>query len=87
MTTQLQAFRLDDGPCDGEIAELPPDGYDVWRSVHAPDNDQVLYASYQRDGAVFRYDGRTVTMPELAALCSEHASEVKLHIDSREYER
>lgn len=82
----LRAFRLLGGPCDGHIAELPPDGFDeTWRCHDA--SGVTSYSEYRRDGAVFRYAGRTVTMHELAALLTEHEASATIHADSREYER
>lgn len=79
----LEAFRLVGGPCDGEIAELPPDGFDfTWRCTPS-----FTYAEYKRDGFVFRFAGREISAADLAALVTEHGDEVTLHADSREYER
>ncbi len=84
---KLEAFRLIGGPCDGETAELPGEGFhETWRHVQGGEEPE-LYAEYERDGAVFRYAGRTITAHELAALIKEHEANAVLHGDSREYER
>ncbi len=84
---RLEAFRLVGGPCDGEVAELPVEGFtETWRHVQG-DEAPELYAEYERDGAVFRYAGRTITGYELAATIKEHEANAMIHMDSREYER
>jgi hypothetical protein len=75
-----------DTPCDGDIAELPPSGYDeTWRHIHG--TRPPIYAQYERHGAVFRYAGRTLTLDELTAEMRASGANVTLGVDSRRYER
>jgi hypothetical protein len=81
--TPLEAFRLVGGPCAGEVAEVPPEGFEVWRHVH----ETTTYALYERDGAVFRFAGKVLPMLQLVKHCRDSEAEVRVHADSREYER
>jgi hypothetical protein len=87
---RLEAFRLIGGPCDGQIAELPVEGYEeVWRCL---DEDEPTYARYERDGAVFRFAGDVETAEQMgrrlsAIKAAGRGVSATLRRDSRDYER